>query len=255
MNYHAFLPAFPLQPYIDRYWILTSFSVKSEVITLLPDGGVTLVLNLGDNILSKHFKEVIGNESISMVGTMLRWDEQVLQGESKLLGIQFKPGAFTHFYKYESMDKTANQLHEFSRSLFPDLKKTVKQFVSYLDRFYLERLSPPKQSLMGIIADIEQHGGQLKIPALAKRHFITERHLERHFTQQIGVSPKEFINLTRFQHTFRKIQQSQHRRSLSEIAWECGYYDHAHLTNDFKRYTGTAPSNLILSDFSKTMVS
>jgi AraC-like DNA-binding protein len=215
---------------------------------------VTLFLNLGENIQSKHF-ENIRNESIFLVGTMLRWDEQVLQGESKLLGIQFRPGAFTHFYRYESMDKMANQLQEFSRSMFPDVKKTIRFFVPYLDQFYLDRLSPPKYSLMSIVAEIEHLGGQIKIETLAKRHFTTERQLERQFNQQIGVSPKEFLNLTRFKTVLAKIQQNQFQKSLSEIAWDCGYYDHAHLSNDFKRYTGTAPSGLILSDFSKSLVS
>jgi len=253
MTYHSFSPAPPLQPYIERYWALTSFQAQNEVITLLPDGGVTLVLNLGENIQSRHFNEVIGNESLFLVGTMLRWDEQVLQGDSRMLGVQFKPGAFAHFYRYESMDKLANQVQAFDRSLFPDWKKLRQQLAPYLDRFYLDRLSPPKFSLMSVVADIEQHGGQVKTAALAKRHFTTERQLERQFNQQIGVSPKEFINLTRFQHAFGRIQQNQMRRSLSDIAWECGYYDHAHLTNDFKRYTGTTPTSLILSDFSKTV--
>jgi len=253
MTYNSFPPATPLRPYIERYWTLSSFQAKSEVVTVMPDGGVTLVLNLGANILSRHFNEVIGNESLFLVGTMLRWDEQILQGESKLLGIQFKPGAFTHFYKYESMDKVANQVQEFYRSMFPDLKMTIQHFLPYLNQYYLDRLSSPRHSLLEVISDIEQHGGQVKISALTKRHYCTERHLERQFLLQIGVSPKEFINLTRFQHAFRKVQQNGQDRSLSDIAWDCGYYDHAHLTNDFKRYTGTAPTGLILSDFSKTL--
>lgn len=253
MTYHSFTPATPLRPYIEKYWVLSSIQTQQEIVTLMPDRGVTLVLNLGENVQSRHFKEVIGNESLFLVGTMLRWDEQVLQGESRLLGVQFRPGAFVHFYRYESMDKVANQVQEFSRSMFPDMKKTIHEFLSCLDRFYLDRLSSPKHSLMSVLTDIEQHSGQIKIAALAKRHFTTERQLERHFNEQIGVSPKEFINLTRFQHAFGKIQQNKGHKSISDIAWDCGYYDHAHLTNDFKRYTGTTPTGLILSDFSKAM--
>lgn len=37
------------------------------------------------------------------------------------------------------------------------------------------------------------------------------------------------------------------------IAFESGYYDHAHFTNDIKRYTTTAPTNQALTDFSKTV--
>lgn len=253
MTYQAFTPPPSLQLYIERYWLLTGNFAQEELITLMPNDGVTLALNLGECIRSKHFEKVIGNESLFLVGTMLHWDEQVLRGESRLFGIDFRPGAFTHFYKYESMDKVANQVQAFHPSMFPDLKKTVRHFLPYINQFYLDRLSGPRYSLMEVVADIKRRGGQAKIGELTKRHFMTERHLERQFLQQIGVSPKEFINLTRFQHAFKKIQQNKTGQSLSDIAWECGYYDHAHLTNDFKRYTGTAPTNLILSDFSKTV--
>lgn len=255
MPYRIFPPAPPLRPYIDMYWLLSGYRSEQEVITLMPDGGITLVLNLGEGIRSKHYDGPIRNEGIYLVGTMLRSDEQELYGESRLLGIQFRPGAFTHFYRYEPMHLLANRVQEFERKMFPDLQKTIRYFVPYLDQFYLDRLSSPKHSLTALVMDIEQHGGQIKTGALAKRHFITERQLERQFNQQIGVSPKEFINLTRFKQAFEKMQHNEGRRSLSDIAWECGYYDHAHLTNDFKRYMGATPTALILSDFSKTLAS
>ena len=124
--------------------------------------------------------------------------------------------------------------------------------LSYIDQFYLDRLSPPRYSILKIVSDISEHSGILKIDALARRHFTTVRHLERQFNQQIGVSPKEFINLTRFNNAFVRLQSSS-KQTLSDIAWESGYYDHAHLTNDFKRYTGKAPTEFFLSDFSKSV--
>lgn len=224
-------------------------------MTLLPDGTVTLILNLGERFYSDHYPEWIHSGGIFLVGTMLQADEQVLCGESRLFGIQFRPGAFTHFYRYESMDCSANRVEEFSRKIFPDLKKLIRYFVPYLDQFYLDRLSVPRHSLLPMLAEIKQSGGQVKLNVLAKRYFTTERQLERQFRQQIGVSPKEFLNLTRFKCAFGKIQHNPKHRSLADIAWECGYYDHAHLTRDFKRYAGVAPTGLILSDFSKELAS
>lgn len=250
MPYYTFTPAPPLQPYIEMYWLMTEFWKEPEHITLTPDGSMTLLLNLGEDIYSRHFG-LTQNDGRYLIGTMLRPDEQVLNGTTRLLGIQFRPGAFTHFYQYESMNQIANQVREFEQNLFPDVKKIIQDFLPYIDQFYLERLSPPRNSVLTVVKDIENLGGQMKIEMLAKRHCMTERQLERRFNEQIGVSPKEFINLTRFRQAFVKIQQNHYKRSLVDIAWECGYYDHAHLTNDFKRYMGNAPTELILSDFSK----
>jgi transcriptional regulator GlxA family with amidase domain len=121
-----------------------------------------------------------------------------------------------------------------------------------LNQFYIDRLSTPRLSILNIASDISQQAGIVKIDSLAKKHFTTVRQLERQFRQQVGLSPKEFINLERFNKAFVRIQKRS-KQSLSDIAWDCGYYDHAHMTNDFKRYTGKTPTDFILSDFSKTI--
>ncbi len=210
------------------------------------------MLNLGERVRSTNYGEV-RNEGIYMVGTMLRSDEQALMGECRLFGIQFRPGAFTHFYSFEPLRQVANQLLEIHQGLFPDVNKTIKHFLPYLDHFYLDRLRTPRNSILAVAADIERLGGQVKLGELVKRHFTTERQLERQFGLHVGISPKEFINLMRFKFALGKIQCNPHGRSLSEIAWDSGYYDHAHLTNDFKRYTDTVPTGFILSDFSKSI--
>lgn len=252
MRFNSYIPAPALRPYIEMYWLISGYMEQEEVIQLMPDGGINLVLNLGENIKSLKFNRNISHECTYLVGTMMQADEQVLFGEVLLFGIKFRPGAFTHFYKFESLDRYANQFHEFNPKNFPDIKKIIHYFLPYIDQFYLNKLSPPRYSLLNIVSGISEHAGILKIDALAKKHFTTVRHLERQFKLQIGVSPKEFINLTRFNNAFVRLQ-SRKNQTLSDIAWESGYYDHAHLTNDFKRYTGKAPTEFILSDFSKSV--
>jgi AraC-like DNA-binding protein len=48
----------------------------------------------------------------------------------------------------------------------------------------------------------------------------------------------------RYQSTFQKIRHNPANKSLLEIAFESGYYDHSHLTNEIKKYTGVAPTQL-----------
>ncbi len=253
MTFQSFLPAPKLQPYIDKYWLLRGHLPEAEVVTVLPDGCTALCLNLGEDFRSLNFDAQVKNEGIYLIGPAQRLDEQVLQGEVNLLCIQFRPGAFTHFYSYGAMAGFANQVQEFEQGLFPDIGKAIRHFVPYLDRFFLDRLEMPKHSILDVVKGIEQCNGQVRIGELTKRYFITERQLERHFHRHLGISPKEFINLTRFRHALLTVQCNGQGRSLLEVAWDCGYFDHAHPTNDFKRYLGAAPTSLILSDFSKTI--
>ena len=165
-----------------------------------------------------------------------------MQPDTKLLGIRFKPAAFNVFYEYPSLHKLTDQTIELEKILSPDMESTIKYSTAYLDDFFLHKLSQPKRSIFPIVADIQNNNGQLSVNALAEKYFTTIRQLERAFNQHMGISPKEFINLVRYQSTLHKIQHNTAGKSMLEIAFECGYYDHSHLTNEIKKYTGAAPS-------------
>ncbi|WP_398358623.1 helix-turn-helix domain-containing protein [Sphingobacterium wenxiniae] len=67
--------------------------------------------------------------------------------------------------------------------------------------------------------------------------------MERNFKRFIGLSPKEYSNIIRFRNALNLIKKSNQNRSLLDIAFECGYYDHSHLANEIKRITGLPPSS------------
>ncbi|WP_390937226.1 helix-turn-helix domain-containing protein [Parapedobacter soli] len=98
--------------------------------------------------------------------------------------------------------------------------------------------------LQAVINDIHSANGQISVYDLSKRHCTTVRQLERIFKKNIGISPKEYSNIIRFQNALRIIRNSDKNRSLLDIAFECGYYDHSHLTNEIKRNTGLVPSQI-----------
>lgn len=191
------------------------------MVTVLPDGCTALCLNLGEDFRSLNFGAQVKHEGIYLIGASQRLDEQVLQGEVNLLCIQFRPGAFTLFYRVGEMAGFANRVQEFEPGLFPDIRQTLRHFVPYLDRFFLDRLEVPGNSILDVVKGIEQCNGQVRIGELTKRHFITERQLERHFYRHLGISPKEFINLTRFRHALLTVQSNVQGRSLLDGL--CGF--------------------------------
>jgi AraC-like DNA-binding protein len=250
MLFQAFAPDRALQSYIETYWSITGYWAIKDTVKILPDGCVDLVFNLGEEIGSNHGCSKIRNETPYLIGPTAGWAENYFYGQVALWGIRFKPGGFSAFFQYDPLRQLTDEVLEFERTLFPDIKKTIQDFVPYLNRFFLDRLSPPKNLLNPLIVDIYKNHGQVRLDTLAKKHFITPRQLERHFDRYVGLTPKAFADLVRFRHTLQKIGQSGSVKKWTDIAFECGYYDQAHLINDFKRYTGTTPANLILSDFS-----
>lgn len=165
-----------------------------------------------------------------------------MRAETKLFGIRFKPAAFYHFFRFSSLHEIKNATVEFEKKFSPEIPRGVQNVFAYLDGFLVNRLSKPRYNLLPVVADVQDQRGHIDIKTLAQDHCMTLRQLERLFKQQIGITPKEFSNFVRYQHAHSMIQKNISNRSLEDIAFECGYCDHSHLTNEFKRYTGSSPS-------------
>ena len=213
---------------------------------IMPDGCVDIILNLGEEFLTDDNSFLMKNQHIYLVGTMTRYKEIAHPNETNLIGIRFKPAAFSFFFKYSSLHEIADKTVEFDKKLVPEINEYCNDLADCLNHFFGERLSLsyPGQLLVAIIADAINLKGQISIDALAKRHFISPRQLERLFKLHIGTSPKEHINFIRYQSTIEKIRNNHTKKSLIDIALECGYYDHAHLSNEIRKYTGSTPSGL-----------
>jgi AraC-like DNA-binding protein len=69
---------------------------------------------------------------------------------------------------------------------------------------------------------------------------VSERHLRRVFREVVGLSPKTFSRLARFRRAVRAAQEEQ-GENWAHIAADVGYYDQAHLIEEFHAIAGMAP--------------
>ncbi len=84
----------------------------------------------------------------------------------------------------------------------------------------------------------------MSVKQLAYSANMSTRNFERHFSEEVGMSPKLFSSVVRFNHAFAmklKFPQSD----WTSIALECGYFDQMHLIKDFKRFSGSVPSTFL----------
>jgi AraC-like DNA-binding protein len=88
---------------------------------------------------------------------------------------------------------------------------------------------------------IYKHKGILTIEELLKKIPVTERQLERKYSKYIGIGPKKFSDIIKFQHFLKVLQHDRSERKLTDAVYDCGYYDQSHLNNYFKKTTGLTP--------------
>lgn len=116
--------------------------------------------------------------------------------------------------------------------------------IKRLDGFFSKKCICKDVTLACFVNALYEAKGQVSIAALILKHNISLRTLERQFKQNIGIPPKELSNIIRFQSTLKKLKTNAKKESLLRVAYEMGYYDHAHLTNEFKKYAGLNPTQL-----------
>jgi AraC-like DNA-binding protein len=242
MKYSQINPDKSLASYIDAYWTATGDSINTVTEKILPDGCIDIIFNLGSDCITDNGAFNMQSEKVCLVGTMTRFKETIMHSESKLIGVRFKPAGFSAFHKFSSLHEITDKTIEYEKISLFDLKKISSNHVTYFNQFFLDKLKKPNYFLLQVIETIQIHKGQIKVEVLASKHFTTVRQLERSFKQHIGISPKQLINLIRYQNAMTAFQKRKPKESLLSIAFDYGYYDDAHLTNEFKRYNGASPS-------------
>lgn len=75
---------------------------------------------------------------------------------------------------------------------------------------------------------------------------LSLRQFERNFITRVGISPKLFIRIVRFEYAMR-VKNGDNNKSWSQIALECGYTDSAHILKEFKTFAEFPPSGFFLS--------
>ena len=73
---------------------------------------------------------------------------------------------------------------------------------------------------------------------------FSSRHLSNLFKKHLGLSPKKFLGLMRFNHALELINKNADL-NLSEIAYDLGYHDQSHFVRDFKKACGKTPKELM----------
>lgn len=87
------------------------------------------------------------------------------------------------------------------------------------------------------------------VAGVARELGLSERQLERLFRERVGISPKRYARLRRFE---RAVKLTRELGALSEVASVSGYADQAHFIREFRSFTGTTPRRYIqASDFVK----
>jgi AraC-like DNA-binding protein len=124
--------------------------------------------------------------------------------------------------------------------------RSFEDRVRIADDFFIRRCSnlPSPDRITSAALSILGRRGRIQVPALAQHACMSARQFERRFTCEIGLSPKLFARIARFESALESKALSA-AESWTDITSRLGYFDQMHLIKDFKEFSGEIPTSLL----------
>lgn len=246
--YKEIAPAVELARYIDTYWASeTGKDYKSSIVRILPDTCTDIVLNIGADIYSWGMEDAqLKSGHTYLLGNMTSFADVHQPADTLTYGVRFKPFGLNALLGLP-LSGTANNRIELGMAdfHFTNFISNGKLNVERLNAFFIQRLPKNKYHFLELFHTIQQTGGRISLPELARQHHISERQLERIFSDKAGVTVKELCNQVRMLNALKAIKSRKEEESLLHISLATGFYDHAHMTKTLKKYTGYSPSDFL----------
>lgn len=251
-----YTPAKDLRPFIEAYWIRQSRS-QTTARRVYADGCADLILNWGDATAFFTPRAEEGDSiplppgTLYLGGTMSAYGI-IRGGPCIVTGVRFRPGGLFALYR-APMKAAVDRLITFDDPSLQALMKKDEDLPGRLDAYFMTRPRFGRHDFGALYQRILDTRGQLSIEDLAVACHVSRRTLERVFLEYTGIPAKQYVRIVRFRQVLQRLRQAASPESLLRIAYDFGYADHAHLTNEFKQYAGILPSEL--SHFYKTGIS
>lgn len=234
-------PAPALSPYVNHYWL--SRNNKDTEHLVLPDGCVDFVYGVGGVTFGMAYGVSTRKSFCSMVP------------DFHYLGICFRPGQIRHFLKFAQNHLTdsslsINGLGGLSPESFADEIASGEAF-KRLDKALLDWLArqPIEPSAVDFaLAVIDRNIDNVSIERVASQVGVSRRQLERLFLRDVGISPKTYARIRRWQYTFGLLRTGR-SMALADIAQVAGYADQSHMTRDFRHFSGQSPRSVAVDAF------
>ena len=84
--------------------------------------------------------------------------------------------------------------------------------------------------------------GQNGISSSGLNTGYSTRYINSCFKKHVGIAPKLFLRIVRFQRCFSTLRRQTHHLNFADLALEAGYYDQAHFINEFKEFSLYTPA-------------
>jgi AraC-like DNA-binding protein len=180
--------------------------------------------------------------------------ELVLQGRFDVFTIHFQASGFHRLFRvpmadladraYDAQSVIGPIVSEIEQGLASasSFQERIRVATDFLLRPIRDQASPDAVSAVANRFLLER--GALRVDDAAASAGLSIRQFERRFTNQVGLPPKRYARIVRFNASL-KAKMTAPRRLWTDIAHEFGYYDQMHMVRDFETFAGESPATFV----------
>lgn len=238
---HQRVPAPPLSRWIEKLWYCEIYPASHRCERVLPDGRFQLVIGLAGSAPSSL---VVGMRSAYALVETARMQSTV--------GVVFRPGGAASFFASPSDEflnrtvpldllwgsRAANLPDRLLDAPTPGAKIRAVES-ALIDALRPRELHPAVRYALGEFPLMPSHRRVLEVSAAAR---LSRRRFAQLFREQVGLTPKLYCRLLRFQQIVRSASAGGEIH-WADLALDGGYSDQAHLAHEFRAFSGVSPSD------------
>ncbi len=262
MEFALHRPGPPLDVHVESLTFFAGVDPRHHREKLLPDGAIEIIVDV-----SERPKAIYASEHGPMTETFrhawisgMRSRPIVIEAQplASMLVIRFRPGGAHAFLRHDAQT--------LSNGVFPldavlgvnslrdrILEAGPARFVA-VERWLREHMRPDMtdhSAVASMLRRLARPAG-LRIADLAEETGYSERHVSELFRKWVGMTPKQYARLRRFQTVLERLAQTGRedvwfeadplpRADWAAVAHWAGYADQSHLTHEFQTFAGMTP--------------
>lgn len=116
----------------------------------------------------------------------------------------------------------------------------LRQYAAVKPRLTIYEGGLPERQLLQVLEYINEHLSQdIKLADLAQLLGMSQFHFSHLFKQSLGTAPYQYLIQQRVERAKQLLKQTD--RAITDIAFQCGFNSHSHLSKQFRQFTGMTP--------------
>jgi AraC-like DNA-binding protein len=252
-----------LSPYVDSYWYIEGnpdTSVRQKSAVMYPLGYPLIEFNLADKWMMRprgSDELTTHSSNIMHLASDPFWIRPI--GRIRSVVVRLHPLALKKLIPGEVTKDIIVDPELVFGGIFKETEERIalegrwKEMKTHLDRFFVHVFETSRVGIdyrvRNAVSAIISQKGKVFVRDLVEELSTSQKRIEQLFREHIGMSPKAYVGIARFQNVLASYHPGM---SLTELSHAAGYHDQSHLIRYFKKFTGSPPRPFFMNELVET---